>query len=54
MLFKYYVLFLVLFSVEREYVKNIIKKYKLLGKIINFYHKTSYLFIGIEIIFLFA
>uniref|UniRef100_UPI0030FF37FB hypothetical protein n=1 Tax=Singerocybe alboinfundibuliformis TaxID=1346812 RepID=UPI0030FF37FB len=43
--------FVVLFSVEREYVQNIITKYKLLGKIIKFYHKTSYLFIGIEIIF---
>ena len=43
--------FIVLFSFETEFIQNIIKKYKLLGKIIRFYRNSSYYFIGIEIIF---
>ena len=42
--------FIVLFSFETEFIKNIIKNYKLLGKIIRFYRNSSYYFIGLEII----
>lgn len=38
--------FIVLFSFDTEFIQNIINKYKLLGKMIRFYRKSSYYFIG--------